>query len=132
MLALMVAACAGQKVGEEGVAGPLIRVAVFGAGVWDMCRFIDGLLVGKNTWLEDRCMLVLVFCPQGKEEEEEEKEEEEEEEKEEDKEEEEEEEKEKEEGTKEENEAVIFLFNVFAGDIKTPCSARENSKEEFA
>ena len=107
MLALIVGACADQKVGEEGVTGPLIRVAVFGAGVWDMCRFIDGLLVGKNTWLEDRCMLVLLFCPlsdkggkeedekeKEKEEEEEEKEEEEEEEKEEEKEEEEEEEEE--------------------------------------
>ena len=77
MLALIVAACAGQKVGEDGVTRPLIRVAVFGVGVWDTCRFIGGLLVEKNTWLEDRCMLVLVFCPlsdkRGKEEDEKEK-----------------------------------------------------------
>ena len=29
--------------GEEGVPRLLMRVAVFGVGVWDMCRFIDGL-----------------------------------------------------------------------------------------
>ena len=145
--------------GEDRVTGRLIGVAVFGGvGVWDMCRFIDGLFVEKeNTWLEDRRMLVLVFCPlpdkggkEGDEKEEkeeegtekekegtkEEKEEEEEEgtEKEEEgtKEEKEEEEgTEKEEGTKEENEAVMLLFNVFAGDIKTPCSTRENNKQSL-
>ena len=52
----MVAACAGQKVGEEGVTGPLIRVAMFGAGVWDVCRFIGGLgvsdcgVTGDVSW----------------------------------------------------------------------------------
>ena len=139
MLALIVAACAGHKVGE-GVTGPLVGIAVFGVGVWVMCRFVGGLLVGKeNTWLEDRCMLVLVFCSLsdkvGKEEEEieeekieedgehtkgEEKEEEgtkeeEEQEEEEDEGTKEEEKEEEEEGTKEEEKE-----DVLAGDIKTP------------
>ena len=132
MLALIVAGCAGQEVGEDGVTGRLIGVAVFGGvGVWDMCRFIDGLFVEKeNTWLEDRRMLVLVFCPlsdkggkEGGEKEEEEEEEEEEGTKE--------EKEEEEEGMKEENEAVMFLFNVLAGDIKTPCSTRENKQSLY-